>query len=230
LRDATTEIGDWQAPRCDPFLPHRLRQRGYCTVGSDLVVLDSLKRTDKSGIEDRPWIKHRLYAVGEFVIGGYLKRRDPYFDAIIVGENSDGKLLHEKKVRFGFDDAKKRELLKRMERPLFQLLQQSRRNRARVVIYVFDVLNYSGRDLKRLPLQVRRAALDALAEDFPEHVRLSELLPQDTPMDQLVRALDEHRLIGTHCRSVWESWRLNWIVSADRPPPRGLGTSSRPPG
>jgi bifunctional non-homologous end joining protein LigD len=82
------------------------------------------------------------------------------------------------------------------ERPLFQLLQQSRRNRARVVIYVFDVLNYSGRDLKRLPLQVRRAALDALAEHFPEHVRLSELLPQDTPMDQLVRTLDQHRLEG----------------------------------
>jgi bifunctional non-homologous end joining protein LigD len=82
------------------------------------------------------------------------------------------------------------------ERPVFQLLQQSRRNRARVVIYVFDVLNYSGRDLKRLPLQLRRAAVDVLADDFPEHVRLSELLPQDTPMDQLVRALDQHRLEG----------------------------------
>jgi bifunctional non-homologous end joining protein LigD len=82
------------------------------------------------------------------------------------------------------------------QRPMFQLLQQSRRNRAHVLIYVFDVLNCSGRNLKRLPLQLRRAALDALAEDFPEYVRLSELLPQDTPMDQLVRALDRHRLEG----------------------------------
>jgi ATP-dependent DNA ligase len=82
------------------------------------------------------------------------------------------------------------------ERPVFQLLQQSRRNRAHVLIYVFDVPNYSGRDLKRLPLQLRRSALESLAEGFPEHVRLSELLPQDTPMDQLVQTLDQLRLEG----------------------------------
>jgi bifunctional non-homologous end joining protein LigD len=38
------------------------------------------------------------------------------------------------------------------ERPSFQLLQQSRRNDAPVVIYVFDLLNYRGRDLKRVPM------------------------------------------------------------------------------
>ena len=60
-------------------------------------------------------VKHRLYAVGEFVIGGYLKRSDLYFDAIIVAENSQGELLYKEKVRFGFDDEKKCELLKRVE-------------------------------------------------------------------------------------------------------------------
>jgi bifunctional non-homologous end joining protein LigD len=82
------------------------------------------------------------------------------------------------------------------ERPIFQLLQQSRRNRAHIVIYIFDLLNYDGRDLTRLPLISRRAALEALAPQFPEHVRLSELLPEDTEMRSLVAALDEHGVEG----------------------------------
>jgi bifunctional non-homologous end joining protein LigD len=82
------------------------------------------------------------------------------------------------------------------ERPVFQLLQQSRRNTALVVVYIFDVLNYAGRDLKRLPLQKRRAVLDAIADSLPDYVRASPLLPEDTPMDRLVRALDENRLEG----------------------------------
>lgn len=82
------------------------------------------------------------------------------------------------------------------ERPVFQLLQQSRRNRAPVAIYVFDLLNYAGRDLTKLPLFERRAALEAIASEFPEHVRLSELLPEDTPMPRLVATLDEHGLEG----------------------------------
>jgi ATP-dependent DNA ligase len=81
-------------------------------------------------------------------------------------------------------------------RPSFQLLQQSRRNRSPIVIYVFDLLNYRGRDLKRLPLAVRRSALEATAPKFPEYVRVSDLLPEDTPMDPLVAALDEHGLEG----------------------------------
>jgi ATP-dependent DNA ligase len=68
------------------------------------------------------------------------------------------------------------------DRPSFQLLQQSRRNNAPVVIYVFDLLNYRGRDLKRVPMWQRRSALDAIAALFPEHVRLSELLPEETKM------------------------------------------------
>jgi bifunctional non-homologous end joining protein LigD len=81
-------------------------------------------------------------------------------------------------------------------RPSFQLLQQSRRNKPPIAIYVFDLLNYRGRDLKRLPLAVRRSALEAIAPKFPEFVRLSDLLPEDAPMHRLVGALDEHGLEG----------------------------------
>ncbi|HKR27925.1 MAG TPA: hypothetical protein VJS11_10730, partial [Acidobacteriaceae bacterium] len=62
-------------------------------------------------------------------------------------------------------------------RPSFQLLQQSRRNSASIVLYVFDLLHYQGSSLRRLPLTGRRAALQALAPSFPDGVRFSELLP-----------------------------------------------------
>ena len=78
-----------------------------------------VKRKDSmylEGKEPRTWIKHRLYQIGEFIIGGYLKRNDPYFDALIVGERNGDQLLYKEKVRFGFDDEKKRVLLDRMER------------------------------------------------------------------------------------------------------------------
>ncbi len=60
-------------------------------------------------------MKHRLYEVGEFIIGGYLKRNDEYFDALSVGERQGDRLLYREKVRFGFDDEKKAGLLRRME-------------------------------------------------------------------------------------------------------------------
>jgi bifunctional non-homologous end joining protein LigD len=47
--------------------------------------------------------------------GGYLKRNDPYFDALIVGHPEGGRLLYKEKVRFGMDAPKRRELLRRME-------------------------------------------------------------------------------------------------------------------
>jgi bifunctional non-homologous end joining protein LigD len=79
------------------------------------IVVKRKNSTYREGKEPGSWIKHRLYRVGEFIIGGYLKRDDPYFDALIVGEKSGKELHYREKVRFGFDDAKKRSLLKRME-------------------------------------------------------------------------------------------------------------------
>jgi bifunctional non-homologous end joining protein LigD len=63
------------------------------------------------GKEPGSWVKFRLYEIGEFVIGGYLKRDDPFFDALIVGRYEGADLLYKEKVRFGFDDEKKRRLL-----------------------------------------------------------------------------------------------------------------------
>ena len=77
-----------------------------------------VKRTSshyREGAEPGTWIKYRFYKIGEFIIGGYLKRHDPFFDAIIVDEEKEGKILYKEKVRFGFDDEKKADLLARMD-------------------------------------------------------------------------------------------------------------------
>ena len=75
------------------------------------IIVKRKNSTYREGKEPGTWIKHRLYCVGEFIIGGYLKRDDPYFDALIVGEKSGSELHYKEKVRFGFDDEKKRRLL-----------------------------------------------------------------------------------------------------------------------
>jgi bifunctional non-homologous end joining protein LigD len=62
----------------------------------------------------------------------------------------------------------------------FQLLQQSRRNRAQIVLYVFDVLNYAGRDLLRLPLEIRRAALRFLPFNALWNVHKYDSPPPET--------------------------------------------------
>src|SRR3954453_23947530 len=80
--------------------------------------------------------------------------------------------------------------------PSFQLLQQSRRNRACIVLYVFDVLNYANRDLRSLRLETRRAVLDAMSSRFPDQLRISELLPDDADTERLVKALGEQKLEG----------------------------------
>lgn len=95
--------------------------------------------TYREGATPGTWIKYRLYQIGEFIIGGYLKRDDPYFDALIVGETSGDRLLYRERVRFGFDDEKKADLLQRM-------------NALRSPVCPFD----------NLPEPSRRGALDAL--------------------------------------------------------------------
>jgi ATP-dependent DNA ligase len=59
--------------------------------------------------------KDSTYLEGEFVIGGYLKRHDPIFDALIVGQYEGDELLYKEKVRFGFDQEKKVAILRLME-------------------------------------------------------------------------------------------------------------------
>jgi bifunctional non-homologous end joining protein LigD len=61
------------------------------------------------------WIKYRITEVGEFVIGGYMPRNDPYFDALVVGRPEDGKLIYKEKIRFGFEGVDKSAILKLLE-------------------------------------------------------------------------------------------------------------------
>jgi bifunctional non-homologous end joining protein LigD len=71
------------------------------------------------------------------VIGGYLKRHEPLFDALIVGQYEGDQLVYKEKVRFGFDDEKKRMLLRLMARlqipncPFSNLPERSRRGSGR---------------------------------------------------------------------------------------------------
>jgi bifunctional non-homologous end joining protein LigD len=66
-------------------------------------------------------------------------------------------------------------------RPSFQELQNSGSTRRPIVYYVFDLLNYGGRDLQGLPLQRRREALQGIAQDFAEPVRLAPALDAGLP-------------------------------------------------
>jgi bifunctional non-homologous end joining protein LigD len=71
--------------------------------------------------------------VDEFVIGGYMKRSDPVFEALVVGQYHGGKLIYKEKIRFGFDGVDKRAILKMLqplrisECPFDNLPQRKRR-------------------------------------------------------------------------------------------------------
>jgi bifunctional non-homologous end joining protein LigD len=79
------------------------------------------------------WVKYRISDVDEFVIGGYMRRSDPVFDALVVGQYQTGKLLYKEKIRFGFEGVDKREILKSLQRiriptcPFDNLPQKKRR-------------------------------------------------------------------------------------------------------
>src|SRR5581483_6003748 len=57
--------------------------------------------------------------------------------------------------------------------PRFQLLQQGEQ---RELMFVFDLLWLDGRDLRRLPYEERRAALEKLLRRPPARIRVSERL------------------------------------------------------
>jgi ATP-dependent DNA ligase len=59
--------------------------------------------------------------------------------------------------------------------PVFQMLRQ-RRNEPRVFLYGFDLLQLDGRDLRREPIEVRKAALAKLIRGASPGLQLSEYL------------------------------------------------------
>jgi ATP-dependent DNA ligase len=59
--------------------------------------------------------------------------------------------------------------------PIFQMLRQ-RRNESTVFLYAFDLLQLDGRDLRREPIEVRKAALAKLIRGAGPGLQLSEHL------------------------------------------------------
>jgi ATP-dependent DNA ligase len=59
--------------------------------------------------------------------------------------------------------------------PVFQMLRQ-RRNEARVLLYAFDLSQLDGRDLRREPIETRKAALAKLIRGAGPGLQLSECL------------------------------------------------------
>jgi ATP-dependent DNA ligase len=61
--------------------------------------------------------------------------------------------------------------------PVFQMLRR-RHNEPRVFLYAFDLLHLDGRDLRREPIEVRKAALAKLLRAAGPGLQLSEHLDQ----------------------------------------------------
>jgi len=102
--------------------------------------------------------------------------------------------------------------------PSFQLLQNFRHEHSsrglRLNYYVFDLLNYENRDLKKLPLEQRRRLLEAVLGDAVEPIRLSGTLDGD-PEELVVHARENNieGLIAKRITSVYEPDRRSgsWL-------------------
>ena len=70
--------------------------------------------------------------------------------------------------------------------PSFQELQNWQSTRLQIVYYVFDLLHRGTRDLRRIPIEERKAELEDLAKLFEEPVRLSATL--DVKLSTLVQS------------------------------------------
>jgi DNA ligase D-like protein (predicted ligase) len=92
-------------------------------------------------------------------------------------------------------------------RPSFSALQKSRFTPGTLQFYVFDLLMYQGRDLRKLPLVERRALLeDQAMKDMRDPIRLSPVF--DTSPKRLIAAARKSGLegvIGKRADSRYES-------------------------
>src|SRR5581483_10377270 len=91
-------------------------------------------------------------------------------------------------------------------RPSFQELQNSRSTRRPIVYYVFDILNYSGNDLRYVPLQQRKRMLEAVAKSFTGPVRLAAAVDVNaqTLLTQ-VKRLELEGIVAKDPKSIYES-------------------------
>jgi len=73
---------------------------------------DSLYRAGKTS---HGWVKYWIGELGRFVIGGYMRGKDRYFEALAVGEYANGELTYREQIRHGFSIAKKQTILAAIE-------------------------------------------------------------------------------------------------------------------
>lgn len=89
-------------------------------------------------------------------------------------------------------------------RPSFQLLQNFRQHHStrgsRLVYYVFDVLNYENRDLKKLPLEQRRSVLETVLAAAEDPIRPSGTLSGDP--EELVEQARKNSIEGLIAKRV----------------------------
>ena len=89
-------------------------------------------------------------------------------------------------------------------RPSFQLLQNFRQDHSArgltLAYYVFDVLNYENRDLKKLPLNQRRRVLETLLAPAEDPIRLSGVLSGDP--EELVEQARKNSIEGLIAKRV----------------------------
>jgi bifunctional non-homologous end joining protein LigD len=92
-------------------------------------------------------------------------------------------------------------------RPSFSALQNYGASPAPVVYYVFDVMVLAGRDLRREPLETRRALLEKkVLPKLGEPVRYAAPLDAELPvLIQSVKAHGFEGLVAKRCTSVYES-------------------------
>ena len=98
--------------------------------------------------------------------------------------------------------------------PSFQLMQNSQSGRQIICYYVFDILNYEGRDLTGLPLIRRREFLRTVLGNVRDPIRFSASLEGEP--EALLKVAEEQcleGLIGKRAESAYEAGRRTgaWI-------------------
>ncbi|MGA3078451.1 MAG: non-homologous end-joining DNA ligase [Bryobacteraceae bacterium] len=102
--------------RCSPVLvasPPDLNQ-SIRAQGLEGLVAKRANSRYESGQRSGAWMKMRVNRSQEFIIGGYSVGGST-FDAVIVGEVVDGKLVYVARTRSGFTPALRAELLRKMK-------------------------------------------------------------------------------------------------------------------
>lgn len=96
-------------------------------------------------------------------------------------------------------------------RPSFQALHHGAAHA--IVYYAFDLLHLNGKDLMRVPLQERRAALADVVQGTPPVLRSDPLPGTPAQIEQAVRELRLEGVIAKRRRSLYEPGRrsTSWV-------------------